>query len=117
MVAMPRRIAASVRFPKPRTSCGGGVGGGERERGLGGTRDGPLGRGAGDGVLVDGRRQAEDGVEPGGEAGDLDIWHVVRQRGEQRLAFAPVAGTHSPKMTVVAPGLDQPAERELIQPG
>jgi hypothetical protein len=58
-----------------------------------------------------------DGVEPGRQSVQFDLRGVLGEGIHQPRPPTGVAGAHAAKVPVVAAGLDQGGERELVEPG
>ena len=104
MVAMPRRIAASVRFPNPEDELWGMVGRPEAVAGHRVGRDHRAPRSPGrDGDAVGARRQrCKTAWKPAARPLSSSARDVFGERGDQRLALARVQGAHSAQVPVIA---------------
>ena len=75
------------------------------------------GGGLDDGRLVDAVGQVGHEVQPGGDPGRLELGQPARQRGEQRVAAAPVERAHPAQVAIELAAVQEVGEGELIEDG
>ena len=56
-------------------------------------------------------------MQAGGDPGGLQLWEVLGQRREERVASGAVHGAHAPQMAVELASGEEVGEGELVQDG